>query len=242
MSTRGRFYNGQLEYIESTTWEHTIVAAPVLFYDDFIGQAIDTTINWTALDVSAAGDSTPALVADAATGVVALPMDGGQNEVELSGLYMADQRNFAIANSLVAEFRFRFSVLPTGAVVACIGLCGDHNAAVDTVAESIWFRFDGSGACTVESDDTAAGHETSKVATGVTLIANQWMIGRIDLTNPAAAMFFINGNRVASTTTFNFNQVAALCVQPVMRIGKEEAAATVGTLQIDAVKIWCKRS
>lgn len=240
MATKGRFYNGQLEYIESTTWEHVIVAAPVLFYDDFIGQAIDTTIKWTALDVSAAGDSTPLLVADAANGVVALPLDGGQNEVELSGLTQGDQRNFAIANSLVAEFRFRFSVLPTGAVVACIGLAGDHNAAVNTVAESIWFRFDGNGVCTVENDDTA--NETSKVATGVTLIANQWMVGRIDLTNPAAAMFFINGNRVASTTTFNMNNAPTLCLQPVMRIGKEGAAATVGTLQIDAVRIWQKRS
>jgi hypothetical protein len=42
------------------------------------------------------------------------------------------------------------------------------NAAVNTVAESIWFRADGNGQITVEHDDTS--NETSKVATGVTVI------------------------------------------------------------------------
>jgi hypothetical protein len=138
------------------------------------------------------------------------------------------------------EARIKLSVLPTGSVVAVIGLCGDHNAAVNTVAESIWFRADGSGALTVETDDTV--NETSLVATGITLTTGVWAILRIDCTDISDVKFYINGERVAASTTFNMSQVATLALQPVARIGKQGAATTVGTLLVDYIRVWQKRS
>lgn len=238
MSTKARYENGLLRFFESTTQETVDVMAPVLFNEDFLGKAIDTTNIWTALDTSAAGNTTPVLVADAVSGLVSIPLDA-TNEVQLSGLTWGDQRTLVLNQGVNVEFRFKLSVLPTGSVVACLGLCGDHNAAVNTVAESIWFRADGNGVLTVETDDTV--NETSQVATGVTLTTADWCIARIDCTNPASVRFYINGNQVASGTTFNMSQVAALALQPVVRIGKEAGATTVGTIQLDRVLCWQTR-
>lgn len=239
MTLRPRWLNGQLSYYDSVTDETILPVAPVSFYEDFLGKAIDTVTAWTALDVSAAGLTTPVLVADAPNGVVSLPLDA-TNEVQLAGLYWGDQRTLVLNQKLVFEARVRLSVLPTGAVIAVIGLAGDHNAAVNAVAESIWFRLDGSGVITVETDDTV--HETSLVASGVTVIAGQWVTLRIECDDPSAIRFFIDGVRVAAATVFNMSQVAALALQPIVRIGKEGAAVTVGTMQVDYVRTWQKRS
>lgn len=235
MATRGAWFNQRLTYFDNATQERVLPLAPVTFYDDFLGNAIASDA-WGTRDTGAA---TEAVVADAPNGVVGLALDN-TNEAQLAALDWADQRTLVLNQGLIFEARFRLSVLPTGSVVACIGLCGDHNAAVDTVAESIWFRADGNGAITVETDDTS--HETSKVATGTTLTTSDWIIGRIDCSDISDVKFFINGDRVAASTTFNMSQVAALKLQPVARIGKEAGATTVGTLQVDYVRAWQNRS
>lgn len=235
MATRGKFLDQRLTYFDSVTHERVLPVAPVVFYDDFLGNAIASAA-WGTRDTGAA---TETVVADAANGVVALALDA-TSEVQLAGVDWADQRTLVLNQKLIFEARFRLSVIPTGAVIACVGLCGDHNAAVDTVAELIWFRADGNGVLTVEHDDTS--HETSKVATGVTLTTSDWVVVRIDCVNPADVRFFINGNRVAEGTTFDMSQVPALALQPVARIGKQGAATSVGTLQVDYVRAWQDRA
>lgn len=238
MSTRARYRNGVLGFFDGTTYENVLPAAPVVFQDDFLGQAIDTTRNWTALDTSAAGLTTPVLVANSPSGIVSLPLDN-TNEAQLSGLYQNDVRNFVLNQGLVFEARVKLSVLPTGAVIVCIGLMGNHNAAADSVFESIWFRLDGSGVVTVETDDTVT--ETSKVATGVTLLATDWALLTIDCNDPTSIKFYINGVQVAASTTFDMSTVPTLALQPIFRIGKG-AAVTVGTLQVDSLRVWQKRA
>jgi len=218
---------------ESTSGETVQLLAPVALVEDFHQASLPSP--WGTNDTGAA---TEGYVADAPNGVYALALTNA-NEAQLAGIDWDDHRPLVLNQCLAIEWRFRFTVLPTGSVVAVLGLCGDHNAAVNTVAESIWFRADGSGVITVETDDTS--HETSQVATGVTLIADQWCIGRIECEDPSAVRFYLDGTRVASGTTFNMSQVAALALQPVARIGKESGATTVGTLQIDAAKIWQQR-
>jgi len=218
----------------SETGETVRLAAPVRFEDDFLAATLASP--WGTRDT---GGALEGFVADGPSGAYALTLDA-TNEVQLAGLDFADHRPFVLNQDLLFEARVRLTVLPTGSVVACIGLCGDHNAAVNTVAESIWFRLDGSGAITVETDDTA--NETSQVATGVTLVANEWAVLRIECEDTAAIRFYITGTRVASGTTFNMSTVAALALQPVCRIGKEAGATTVGTLQVDYVRVWQARS
>jgi len=236
MSLRPRWLEGVLSYFESATDETVHTFAPVTFYDDFLGSALDTAYRWTVRD-TAGGVQT--MAADAAGGEVDLALSG-VNEVQLIGIDWGDQRTLCLNRDPVFEARVRFPVLPTGAVVACIGLCGDHNAAVNTVAESMWFRLDGSGAITVETDDTI--HEQSLVATGVTLVADQFAVLRIECDDYESIRFYIDGTRVATGTTFVMHTVPALALQPVVRIGKEAAAASVGTLRADYVKTWQKRT
>jgi hypothetical protein len=236
-------YSGEgnrLRFRDTANMNETVLpVAEVYFIDDFLGKAIDTTINWTALDTSAAGNTTPALTGDASSGVIGTMLDA-TNEVQLSGITGGDQRNYILNQGLNAEFRMRFTTIPTGAVIACLGLCGDHNAAADSVAESIWFRADGSGAMTVETDDTV--NETSKVATGVTFLVNEWHVLRISCDDITSVKFYIDGSQVASGTTFNMSQVAGLKLQPVVRIGKESGATTVGTIETDYIRVWQNRS
>lgn len=235
MSLRTRWLAGVMSYFESATDETVLPLAAVRFFDDFLG-TLDVTNTWTLRDTAGGAE---AVVADAPGGAVALALTNA-NEVQLAGIDWGDQRTLCLDRDPVFEARVRFTVLPTGAVVACIGLCGDHNAAVNTVAESAWFRLDGSGAITVETDDTT--HETSLVATGVTLVADQWTVLRIECDDAVALRFYIDGARVASATSFIMHTIAALALQPVVRIGKEAASADVGTMQVDYVKAWQDRS
>jgi len=229
------WYADMLGYRDDDTGETLQLLAPVNYVEEFLDDA-GIIAPWTARDTNAA---TEAIVADGARGVIALTLTNA-NEAQLAGIDWADHRPLVLNQYLAIEFRFRFTVLPTGSVVAVLGLCGDHNAAVNTVAESIWFRADGSGAITVETDDTS--NETSQVATGVTLIADQWCVGRIECEDFEDVRFYLDGARVASGTTFNMTTVDALALQPVVRVGKESAATTVGTLQIDYVKVWQRRA
>lgn len=223
-----------LGYRVSETGETARLFAPVEFADDFLATTLASP--WGTRDTAGA---TEGFVTDGALGIYQLALTSA-NEVQLAGLDFADHRPFVLNRNLMFEARVRFPVLPTGSVVACIGLCGDHNAAVNTVAESIWFRLDGSGAITVESDDTV--NETSLVATSVTVVANEWATLRIECESTSAIRFYINGSRVASGTAFNMSQVAALALQPVARIGKESAAATVGTLDVGYIRCWQSRT
>jgi hypothetical protein len=229
---------GILRYYDSTTYETLRVIAPVYFHDDFVGRAQDVTNAWGTRDTASA---TEALVADAPNGVYRLALDA-TSEAQLAGLDWGDQRTLVLNQGLGFEARVKLSTLPTTGSIVCIGLCGDHNAAVDTVAESIWFRLDGStgGLITVECDDGTT--ETSKVTTGVTVLNTDWVILRIDCSDPTSIKFYINGAQVAATTTFSANAVPTLALQPVLRVGKESAGTNLGALDVDSVRVWQKRA
>lgn len=236
MSTKAQYRSGILTYYDGTTFETVQAMAPLWFKDDFQRQALDTTSGWTLLDTGAA---TEALVEDAPNGVIALALDA-TSEVQLAGISWNDKRTLVLNQGLVWEARWRLSVLPSAAAsIFAIGLAGDHNATLDTVAESIIFRADGSGAITVENDDTS--NETSKVSTGVTVTTADWVVTRIDCTTTTDIKFYINGARVAESTTFNMSTVPTLALQPYARMSKT-SGTTLGTAQIDYIAAWQNRS
>ena len=115
--------------------------SPVFFNDDFTGKIVDVTNNWSALTT---GSPT-------AAGAIL----GGQhqancniaasNEVELAGLYQADQKAFILNQGLTFEARIQLKVTPTGVVKAGIGLLGSNNAALLSVAQFMMFVANGSG-------------------------------------------------------------------------------------------------
>ena len=239
MSIKGKWLSGILSFFESTTHNTVKPVAPVVFHDDFLGSALDATTNWVLYD--SGGAETETLAASVASGAAALTLTAA-NGVELAGLYFGDQLPLVLNQGLCFEARVRFTVLPAVATTAVIGLCGATNPSIDAVAESIWFRWDFSGLITCETDDTAAGHETSAVTTGVTLVANEWVILRIDCNDTASVKFYVNGQRVCSATTFNCSTAPAVDLQPILRLDKAAAAANLGVMQIDYVTIWQKRS
>jgi hypothetical protein len=121
-----------------------------------------------------------------------------------------------------------------------MGLAGDHDLDKDALLESAWFKFDGDGVALCESDDTTNNNDD--VAAGVTVLATEWHIYRIDFTNLADVKFFIDGAGVATGTTFDMSNLAGaeLILQPYVSIDKG-ADAGLGTLLLDYVKIWSNR-
>lgn len=228
-----------LSIIDKTSYESLYPYTGVALKEDFLGQALDTTNGPFAYRDT--GAATEAIVADAANGQLGLTLTSA-SEAQLAGIDQADQRCWVLNQGLVFEARVRLSVLPTTGVVACVGLCTDHNAAVDSVATSIWFRLDGAtgGLVTVETDDGTT--ETSKVSTGVTLTASDWAILRIDCSDPTSVKFYINGAQVAASTTFSVNATPTMALQMVARIGKESVGTPVGTMLVDYLAAWQNRS
>lgn len=234
MSTKARYENGLLRYYESTTHETVNVMAPVWRKFDFDTPAIDTTNLIALLDTAGGAE---VIQADGANGAISLALDA-TSEAQLAGFSYGDQRPYVLNQGLNFETRIKLSVLPTSGSIMVIGLAGDHNATADTVAENIWFRVDGSGALKVESDDTAT--DTDDVATGVTLLNTDWAVLRIDCSVITDIKFYVNGARVAAGTTFT-HATAGLALQPVARLNKA-SGTSVGTMLVDYVAVWQKRS
>jgi len=238
MGTRARYRSGELYFYESLTQERVAPFSPVLFEDDFLGTGLLTTDGWTAVDVSIGGNTTPLIAADVANGVARMPLDATA-EAQESGLNWGDQRPLVLNQALMIEMRVALQTLPTLLSEAVFGLAGDKNAVADSVAESAWFKADGDGVIVVESDDTV--NTNDDVATGTTLAAGTFAIFRIDLLDITDVQFFIDGARVASGTTFDMSQVAALKLQPYFHIAKASGAG-LGVLDVDYCRVWQKRS
>jgi hypothetical protein len=226
------------------SYETEMAEYGLFFYDDFLGSALNTT-TWTARDTSSSGTTVEALI-DSATGVLSLEFDTTA-EAQLAGVDWNDKFGLSLANGIIWEARVRCNTMfDASAAVGVWGLCNAHNAAIDTVAVSCWFRVDGgSTAITVETDDGT--NETSKIATASDFVVaaatgddDGWLVYRIDATNPANVKFFINGRPVATSQTFDISADPDEHLQPVFRITKS-SNDTPGKYEVDYVKIWSRR-
>lgn len=237
MGTKARYENGLLRYYESTTHETVKVMAPLWYEEDFLGDGTLST-DWTLIDVSSAGDTTPALVADGFSGLLRLKLDS-TSEAQESGFTWNDQRPLVLNQGVNIEYRLRINTLPTLVSEVVFGLAADKNAAADSVAVHAWFKADGSGAIVAETDDGTTDNDDK--STGVTLVADEYAVFRIDCTDPTDVKFFINGNRVATGTTFSMNADPDHALQPYVHLAKASGAG-LGIVDVDYVKIWQKRS
>ena len=238
MSTKSQFLNGILTYFDSVTHERVQPLAPCVFYEDFLGKDTIPPDRFTYIDVSVAGNTTPLIAADVANGVLRLPLDV-TSEAQETGFTWNNQRPLVLNQGLVIEMGVSLQTLPTLLGIGVWGVAGDKNAVADTVAESIWFRGDGSGAGTGESDDTV--NEKAVIATGVTLTAGQKKTFRIDCTSITNVKFFIDGVGVATDTTFNMSTVPTLALQPYSHLAKASGAG-LGVIDVDFIRIWQHRS
>ena len=231
---------GHQVFYDGSTFETLGGSWPVQFIEDFVGTAVDPfdgSVLWNVVDV---GDATEAIVADSSNGQFLLHL-AATSEAEDAVLYMGDNKTFDVGNDLIFETRVDMAVAPGTGVCAVFGMAGDHNLAKDSVTEHAWFRFDASMACKVETDDTT--NDNDDVTTGHTAVAGTYDIYRIDFTDLTDVKFFINGSRVASSTTFDMSNLTAAeqQMQPYFSLDKASGAA-LGDINIDYVKIFSNRA
>lgn len=103
------------------------------------------------------------------------------------------------------------------------GLGSDLNIAPASVATRLLFNVDGSNAVVIQCDDATT--DNVDVSTGVTMTANTWYRFAIDASNTSDVKFYIDGERVAGTTTFDFDQVAT-ALQPLVSLSKAQDTNT----------------
>ncbi len=193
-----------------------------------------------AKKIVGAAPPTVAMVADTAGGVVQCALTADSQKQD-AALFMDDDRRFLITQGVVFEARVKVSTLPTDVAEAVWGLVGDWADGPDNITYSIFFTADGSGLIYCEKDDGTGGSDQS-VTSGVTVTNTDWKVYRIDCRDVASIKFYINGVRVASSTTFPYIATGAnATLQPYLGLYKATGTGT-GTIQIDQVRIWGNRS
>ncbi len=235
--------SGKQVFWDESTFETYLAHYPIQFYDDFIGAdvvipasgAVESGTKWSKKIVGAA-PPTVAKTADGVNGFVLASLTSASQKQD-AALHMNDELMLSIAQGAIFETRLSLTTLPTLNGVASFGLWGAW--ADGGSAYRVGFEVPAGGLCACESDDNATDTSASS---GTTLVAGTYYIFRIDCTDQAAIKFFINGERVAGSTTFaNAASAANSKTQPHLGLYKASGAG-LGVMSIDYVKVWQNRS
>jgi len=210
------------------------------FEDDFFGGRTYTTTvgegNWKITDTSSSGTPTYASVSPSATGEIALTFDNA-NEIQNVCLDFGDKLCFDIDNIQRAVFIVKTVATLSSATTLAFGLQSARNDDTDATANNAQFKLAGSNAVVCESDDGTTDNDDK--ASGVSLVAT-YKEFVIDFTGGKSDVkFYIDGQRVASTTTFSM-AAATGSLQPFVQISKT-ASTNVNSVTVDYVSVECKR-
>lgn len=211
-----------------------------IYADDFAGTSAtfptsaDPATPWLVADTSAAG--TPTYVRNAGNAVLTL---ASTSEVENVCLYHGDALTFDIDDLQSVEFRLRVSGCTSGTSISW-GVSSARNDDPTAMTALALFRMVGATsttAVTVETDDNVT--DTAPVTSGQTL-STTFKRFYIDFSNKSSVKFYIDGIRVAASTTFTMAGYTA-GLQPFIQIQKTSSANT-DSITVDYVQIACKRS
>lgn len=216
-----------------------ILGAKLALKDDFLCGVVDTN-KWTEVDV---GDSTKAIAA----GVLTYHLHATA-ETEEAAIYSRDSKDFNLDKGVIFECRAAVHVAPTVGGEFMIGFQNDSysagsNRILNADETAIYAAFGyyatlGAGLIpAIRTDDSAnaSGIISSAVSAHV---LDAYHIFRIDVTDVTKVKFYIDGVRVASTTTFNMSQGSNVMVQPIVMAQKNGADAGLGDIYVDYIKIW----
>jgi hypothetical protein len=236
MTTKYGYRNGVLSFFDSATHERVLPVAPIVFKDDFIGAV---NANWTLVDLHA--DATEVKIANQHGGVFGLATGATAAEQEAS-MYYTNLLEWSATKGFIAEFVAQHFVVPTLLNETYFGMAnayvkGRLSAADEGPTIHAMFMAVGSGAIVIHTDNNVAA-DNNGIATGVTVVTGAYHTYRIDFTTITDVLFYIDGARVASGTTFDLTGAGNL--QPYISVYKSGGAG-LGTLYIDSVKIWSKR-
>lgn len=246
MTTTSKFHAGRLELFDNATFEYVLPVAPIVFYEDFLGQAyVAVPTAGAAVDgcpfvkkIVGTGPPTLAGVANAIGGQVACALTA-TSEKEDCVLYFGDNLALDCTKGLSIETRVQLSVIPTGPGVQAVwGLASAWIDGPQNNACYLEFSALGSGAVLVTAFD---GVTTSSFVSGVTVGTADWHTYRIDAARLSDVAFYIDGVRVNADNSISFGASGALAaLQPYLATYKTGGTG-VATLTIDYVRAWMNR-
>lgn len=154
-------------------------------------------------DTSSGGTPTYAFVDGSSSGEVKLTFSN-DNEIQILTLYQGDILQYDIDKIREFEARVKVSTATLDSANSLvIGLAGDQNDTLDSVAQNCWFRLAGSNTIVVESDDGT--NDNDDKATGKTLSTTYVDLKISFALGTSDVRFFIDGQPVATTTTFDMS-------------------------------------
>ena len=234
---------GKQVFYDNSTFETLKAMYPLSFYDDFAGADLvipamaspESGCKWTDKIVGAA-PPTVAKSADVVNAHILCSLTSAGQKQD-AAINWDDQLVLSIAQGAIFEARLSLTTLPTLNGIASFGLWGAW--ADGGSAYRVGFEVPAGGIVTCESDDNATD---TAAATTTTLVAGTYNIFRIDCTTQTDIKFFIDGARVAGSTTFaNAASAANSKSQPHLGLYKASGAG-LGVLSVDYVKAWQNRS
>lgn len=205
--------------------------------DDFNGcvatlpTSADPATPWLIDDVSSAG--APTYTKGTSEAVLTLAADV---EAEVIALHFGDALDFDADSIIRMEFRAKTVATLDSTTTIVMGMGSARNDTTDSVTANAWFKLVGSNAVVCESDDGTTDNDDK--ATGVSLVATYKKFV-IDFSNKLDIKFYIDGVRVATTTTFTLSGYTA-GLQPIFQLQKSSDSNT-DSLTIDYVKVVSRR-
>lgn len=200
-----------------------------------IGTSLAAGTPWKITDTSSAGSPTYTFVSPSATGEVKLTM-AATSEVENICLDFGDVLCMDIDNIKRFEAVVKLSGMTTGTTVA-FGLQSARNDDTDATTNNAQFKLIGNTTVVVETDDGTT--DNNDVDSGETL-STTYKRFAIDFNEGTDDVrFFIDGVRVASTTTFDMS-AATSSLQVFFQIQKT-ASTNVDAITIDDVTVELQR-
>lgn len=210
------------------------------YEDDFMGgRTFTATVgegDWKITDTSSAGTPTYASVSPSATGEVKLAFDS-TSEIQNVCLDFGDKLCFDIDNLHRAIFRVKTVASLDSATTLTFGLQSARNDNTDSTANNAQFKLVGSNSVVCETDDATL--DLDDKATGVSLVAT-YKEFVIDFTGGKDDVkFFIDGQRVASSTTFDMGGATG-SLQPFVQLQKSadtnEDSVTIDYIAVEGIR------
>lgn len=209
--------------------------------EDFLGPQTLTASpagsdRWDIADTSSAG--TPTYTVGGIGGEATLAFDS-QAEIQNVCLFQSDVLNWDIDTLIDIEFRVKQGQATIDSATSlAFGLASARNDAIDSIASHASFRLIGSNSVIVETDDSVNDNDDKATGVSLTNAYKKFVIsfagGKSDV------KFYIDGARVAASTTFDMSNYSA-GFQPYVQIQKT-ADANTDSVVIDYIKIRSKRA
>jgi hypothetical protein len=236
------------EEFDKNTFEVSNSGAVIWYAEEFLGAAkggatFPTTptigFDWIKKTVQSAGSPSVAGIANAAFGAIQLALDATSEKQEAS-LYWADNLQLDVTKGLVFECRVKLSVLPSAAgVQAVFGLSSAWIDGPDNASYYAEMGANGSGLIKMRSQDQVTQNNLSSPTT---VLATDWHIYRIDLTNVNDVGFYIDGVQQNTAGQVKFAATGANAIlQPYFSCYKPSGTG-VATMQLDYAKVYANRS